>query len=398
MIGGTQDNGTNRTLSPKTDENWIEVRGGDGGMTRVAQEDPSVVFGTSVGGDRGAILMRSNSSGSNWLSENLIECNTKLAPASATDFYPRYDISANGNVVAIAGRNTIFVDAQGGMGCFPVEGKVGTSTNMGNRPMGIHIAPFNEFLMWAGVSKAVLYTEDQGENWTKISLGQFSGMVYDITSDLLDPRKVYAVSSGAATAPGKNFARSKDGGKTWEFPATTLPSIPTWSIAKAKDGKLYIGTDYGVLVSADDGNTWLELAPGLPKVQVLSLDVRGANEEWLLAGTYGRGAYYIDRLAAGDGSVDGNVVRTISLGKTYPNPVTAAANEVKVDFELQNAGTATMTLHDIHGRELMTLAKDHYPAGSQTVKIPVNNLEAGTYFYTLVSDGQMISEKFVVTK
>ncbi|HET6513342.1 MAG TPA: YCF48-related protein [Candidatus Kapabacteria bacterium] len=398
VIGGTQDNGTNRTLAPKTDLFWTEVRGGDGGMTRVAQEDPSVVFGTSVGGDRGAVLLRSNSSGTNWLTENLIECNTKLAPASATDFYPRYDISANGTVVAIAGRNTIFVDAQGGTGCFPVEGKVGTSTSMGSRPLGIHIAPYNEFLMWAGVSKAVLYTEDQGENWTKVSLNNFSGVVYDITSDITDPKQVYAVSSGAATALGKNFARSKDGGKTWEFPATTLPSIPMWSIAKAKDGKLYIGSDFGVLVSADDGNTWLELAPGLPKVQVLSLDVRGANEEWLLAGTYGRGAYYIDRLAAGGGSVDGRTIRTISLGKTYPNPVTAAANEVKVDFELQNSGTATMTLHDIQGRELMTLAKDHYPAGSQTVTIPVSNLEAGTYFYTLVSDGQTISDKFVVSK
>jgi photosystem II stability/assembly factor-like uncharacterized protein len=392
VVGGTQDNGTNKA-APGTDVNWKEVRGGDGGMTRVSQEDPSIVFGTSVGGDRNSVILRSNDFGNSW-SDN-IECNPELS----MEFYPKYDISANANVVAVAGGNTVFVDPEGGLSCFPVKGKVvgGSSTTMSSRPSAIHIAPYNEFMMWAGVNENIFYTLDQGENWTKVSVSQFSGFVSDITSDLSNPQLVYAVSAGASPTPGQSFARSSDGGKTWEWPAKALPSIPTWSVAKAKNGNLFIGTDFGVLFSTDNGVTWSKLGEGLPMSQILSLDVRGADEQWLLAGTFGRGAYYID-IRNPAGGVSPEWKRTISVGKSYPNPVTAATSEVKVDFSLENAGLAQVVLHDIQGRDVMTLAKDQYTAGSHSFTIPVADLEAGTYFYSLTSDGQTISDKLVVTK
>ncbi len=403
VIGGTQDNGTNRA-NPESDANWKEVRGGDGGMTRVAQEDPSVVFGTSIGGDFVSVIFRSNDGGNTWerpdgISDN-IACHPDLERSGGLEFYPRYDISANANVVAVAGSSTVYVDAEGGTSCFPVKGKIIGASTMGGRADAIHVAPYNEFMMWAGVSKNIFNSVDQGENWTKVSVPAFAGIVSDINSDLSNPQLVYAVSAGASPDPNKSFGLSKDGGKTWEFPATNLPSIPTWSVAKSvKSNTLFIGTDFGVMYSKDDGVSWIKLGEGLPHSQVLSLEVRGANEQWLLAGSYGRGAYYINvENLSGIVSVDADAKRTISVGKSYPNPVTAAVSEVKVDFSLQISGLAQVILHDVQGREVMTLAKDFYDAGSHSFTIPVSNLEAGTYFYSLTSDGQTLSDKLVVTK
>jgi hypothetical protein len=349
-------------------------------------------------------LFRSNDYGNSWvrLDDNTdnIACHPDLKKAGALEFYPKYDISANANVVAIAGSRTVYVDQEGGMSCFPIKGKVG-ATDMGGRPNAIHIAPYNESMMWAGVSKNILYSQDLGENWTKVSVTKFGGIISDITSDKDAPQQVYAVSSGASPELGRNFARSKDGGKTWDFPATALPSIPMWSVTKAKNGNLFIGTDFGVMYSKDDGNTWGKLGQGLPMSQVLSLEVRGNEEQWLLAGTYGRGAYFIDirNLENPKGGVSSyDTKRTIAVGKSYPNPVTAATNEVKVDFSLQNSGLAQVVLHDVQGHEVMTLEKDYFEAGSHSFTIPVSNLDAGTYFYSLTSDGQTLSDKLVVNK
>jgi photosystem II stability/assembly factor-like uncharacterized protein len=401
VVGGTQDNGTNKAFIG-TDQHWKEIRGGDGGIAKVSQEDPSVVFGTSIGGDFRSIIFRSNTGGADWMplddgSFN-IACNPKLKTSNGLSFYPKYDISANANVVAVAGASTVFVDNDGGLNCFPVEGKVGSS-GMGGRPEAIHIAPFNEFMMWAAVSRNIFYTLDQGETWTKVAANNFSGAVSDITSDVSNPQLVYAVSAGASTTPGKSFARSADGGKTWEFPASQLPSIPTWSVAKStKTGTLFIGTDFGVMYSLDNGTTWMKLGDNLPMSQVLSLEVRGTDQQWLLAGTFGRGAYYIDITNLPTSGVQAQQKHTIAVGKSYPNPVTAGTSEVKVDFSLEKAGLTQMILHDALGRDVMTLAKDHYPAGQHSVTIPVAELEAGTYFYSLTSDGQTLSDKLVVTK
>jgi hypothetical protein len=218
-----------------------------------------------------------------------------------------------------------------------------------------------------------------------------------ITSDPNDPQKVYVVSAGASTTPGKNFARSYDGGQTWEYPATQLPSIPYWSIARASNGSLFIGSDFGVLYSTDEGVTWNQLGQGLPLLQTTSLKVRGENDQYLLAGTYGRGAWYIDISTMGSVNPS-SLKRTIAVGKSYPNPVTTSTSEVSLNFSLEQPGEAQIALFDALGREIKLLAKDRYSAGTHSITFNVADLEAGTYFYSLTSNGQTVSDKLVVTK
>lgn len=399
VVGGTQDNGTNKALIAAN--SWDEIRGGDGGAVQIAEDNPRIFYGTSVNGDRRSTIFKTTNGGASFLlspdgsggSDNMA-CN----PAINMEFYPRYDISADGSVIAVAGNKTIFVSTEGAMDCIGIAGVTAAGKDIGST-FSIHISRPASYMMWAGKSKKILWSEDIGATWNEVALPGIAGAVSGITSDAQDPMKVYAVSSGASGV-GKNFARSTDGGKTWTYPATALPAIPAWSIATAGD-KLFMGTDFGVLYSDDEGATWYPLGQGMPLVQVLSLKVRGTSNQYLLAGTYGRGAYYIDisNLPTGAKSVDANdVVRTIALEASYPNPVTAAVSEVSIDFNLQNAGEAQLTLHDMMGREIRTIANDHFSAGKHTVTLSTTGLEAGTYFYALTSDGQFISDKLVVNK
>jgi hypothetical protein len=56
---------------------------------------------------------------------------------------------------------------------------------------------------------------------------------------------------------------------------------------------LYLGTDLGVYVTIDSGNTWHVLANGLPTCYVWDLIVHPRDMTLVIA-THGRGMYVID--------------------------------------------------------------------------------------------------------
>lgn len=396
VVGGTQDNGTNKALI--NDESWKEVRGGDGGMVLVAQENPDIFFGTSVSLEQGSYLFKTHDGGKTWWSDDQgnQRLNRHADIDNNLDFYPRYEISSDGSTVLLAGPGSAYISYDGGGDGFAYKAVTSTGASLG-RPWGLHIAPNSPDKMWVTVSKKVYYTTDMGQSWSASPNLTTTGTIMGITSDPNDPSKVYLVSAGAAATKGKNFARSYDGGQTWEYPATQLPSIPYWSIARSNNGHLFIGSDFGVLYSTDEGATWAPLGQGLPLLQTTSLKVRGENNQYLLAGTYGRGAWYIDISTLG--SVNASTMpKTIAVGQSYPNPVTPGTSEVSLKFDLEQAGDAQLVLFDALGREIKTLARDRYMAGEHTITFNVSELEAGTYFYSLTSNGQTVSDKLIVTK
>ena len=112
--------------------------------------------------------------------------------------------------------------------------------------------------------------------------------------------------SGAVYATYGNFGgahifRSVDNGETWQSldgsGPTGLPDIPVHSIVVDPDDRqrLYLGTDLGVMVSIDGGQTWLTEETGFgPAVTMwLSLIRTPAGQKHLFAFTHGRGAWRV---------------------------------------------------------------------------------------------------------
>jgi ELWxxDGT repeat protein len=86
---------------------------------------------------------------------------------------------------------------------------------------------------------------------------------------------------------------------------------------------------------------------------------------------------FFDSTAAGITNVafTGNV-------KVYPNP---ANSNVTVDLSLTETATLSLSLVAITGQVVYSVPATQYTSGNHQVNIPVNNLSAGTYIYT-VSD------------
>ena len=154
-----------------------------------------------------------------------------------------------------------------------------------------------------------------------------------------------------------------------------------------------MGTEKGVVWSPDGGAMWYPLMNGFPLVLVTTLRIKGANDNILLAGTYGRGAFWMDISELGVKSED-NTNLQISLDPVYPNPITK--ENARVGFTMKNGGLATITIHDQLGRELRILGKSFFEAGHHDLSFNPSGLSKGTYFVMLTANGKSVSQKVVV--
>ena len=100
---------------------------------------------------------------------------------------------------------------------------------------------------------------------------------------------------------GQHVWRSDDGAVTWESidgtGTTAIPDIPVHSIVvdPAQPGRLFLGTDLGVMTSVNGGRTWSVENTGFANAvtEWLALGTDDEGEPLLFAFTHGRGAWRV---------------------------------------------------------------------------------------------------------
>lgn len=124
-----------------------------------------------------------------------------------------------------------------------------------------------------------------------------SGFVSSLTFDPADRAVVYATYSWFG---GVKVWRSGNGGATWTpldgVGPGALPDMPVHSLAvdPADSRRLFLGTDLGIFVSTDGGQSWEPEDNGFPNVitETLAIQVENGRTR-LYAFTHGRGAWRV---------------------------------------------------------------------------------------------------------
>ena len=94
--------------------------------------------------------------------------------------------------------------------------------------------------------------------------------------------------------------KTTDAGRIWISIASNLPANgPVWAIAEdhVNPNLLFAGTEFGLFVSVDGGQKWIQLKGGLPTIAVRDLNIQ-KREDDLVVGTFGRGIYILDNYSA----------------------------------------------------------------------------------------------------
>jgi len=84
-----------------------------------------------------------------------------------------------------------------------------------------------------------------------------------------------------------------------------------------------------------------------------------------------------------------------TLSQNYPNPFNP---QTRIEFEIRDAGLASLKVYDLLGREVATLVDEHLVAGKYTATFNASNLPSGSYVYQLDVAGNRLSGKMTLVK
>lgn len=85
----------------------------------------------------------------------------------------------------------------------------------------------------------------------------------------------------------------------------------------------------------------------------------------------------------------------VSLTQNMPNP---ANGSTKIAYELTKSDNVVIEVRDITGKQVMVINNGKQAAGKYSVDMDLNKLDAGIYFYSLITDNAQITKKMNVIK
>jgi hypothetical protein len=285
-IAGGQDQGASRGADAAGIDGWVKLYSGDGAGLFVDPADANQLFVSATG-----LTLERATNGSRF--QPAVSGITE--PAGDFPFWPELIADPNdGRRLFLGGGNILWRSLDQGTN-WTAAGTV----EKGGQVSAIAVSPFDSNTVFAGTNQGYIYQSNDALNagqatpWKPVQ--PRTGSVASIAFDPINPQVMYAVYSTMKTSPTQaHVYRSADGGKNWPpsdgSGATAVPDAGTWSLVvdPYTNTTVYLGTDFGVLVSTDSGATWAR-DPGLPSVYTERLTIDATNS-WLFAFTNGRGA------------------------------------------------------------------------------------------------------------
>ena len=367
-IGGMQDNAT--AIYTGTGD-WTRVIGGDGECAAINQDNDFILYGSA----QYLNMRRSVDGGESWQG---------ITPPDAGNeqrsFNGPFELAPSNQDILYAGAQSIFRSDDGGDNWY--NASAGPLNNQ-NTILTMAVDPNDANTVWAGTvpssgsGQVVLYKINAATG----AATQFSGLpnrvCMDITVHPLNSDVAYAAFGGFNT---EHVWKTTDGGQNWVSVSDGLPDIPTNTIAidPLYPDIVYVGTDVGVWVSKNGGDSWetySEAAPGSFLVMHLSV----APGRKLRAATFGLGVWQADM--AEPLSTQGPYMAFSDM-KVFPVP---AKDYVNVAFTLEQTDDVRFMLVSADGKVLRNWEK-RFGSGDMIERIDLGDVRSGPVFVVTESD------------
>jgi photosystem II stability/assembly factor-like uncharacterized protein len=159
-------------------------------------------------------------------------------------------------------------------------------------------SPFQFGVIYVGTDDGNLHvTHDCGLSWNRINQGiQPNRWISRVVASRHTDGTVYMSQNGKRNDDMTPYLwKSTDFGKTWQSIVANIPSGPINVVREdpKNKGVLYVGTDLGVYVSNNGGETWHVLANNLPTTFVSDLVIHPRDDVMVIS-THGRGMWGMD--------------------------------------------------------------------------------------------------------
>jgi len=119
-------------------------------------------------------------------------------------------------------------------------------------------------------------------------------------------------------------------------------------------------------------------------------------ESWAASDGYGTPGKINDVYTGVSEDFDAVTAKVPHLFQNYPNPFN---NMTRIAYSLEKSGHVTLTLLDLLGREIKTLADEYQEADSYSIEFDAEGLPSGVYFYRLrAGQNSVITKKMLLMR
>jgi photosystem II stability/assembly factor-like uncharacterized protein len=303
VYGGLQDNGTwVGSSATKESYDWYDsghnpytmIGGGDGMQVQVDWRDNKTVYSGSQFG----FYSRQNLATKE--RKNVRPMRDLGEPAVRYNWQSPILLSRHNQDVFYFGSNKFHRSMSKGDSLVTLSTDLTTNPTQGDVPFGttttISESPIRFGLIYVGTDDGnVQVSKDGGNSFTMISQKLPKGLyVSRVIASKYNVARVYVTLNGYRNDHFNAYVyQSDDYGTTWKQIMKDLPSEPVNVIKEdaVSEQVLYVGTDGGLYVSLDGGNSSMAWTKGLPaSVPVHDLEIHPRDHEIIL-GTHGRSLY-----------------------------------------------------------------------------------------------------------
>ena len=384
LYSGAQDNGFISTQNRGATPFKLELLG-DGTECFMDYSNPDIIFFATIGGYFG----RSSNGGQSW---DLLVDPITLNDSSAF-LCPYWQHPSNPEIIYGCLKQKFYKSTDKGLSWEYTT----TSPIVSSAIYSAAQSPINtDNIMVAARNGEIslVRSSDGGANWQDItgSLGVLSGGNFmRLQADPFDGNTFYLLKNAYS---GAIVVKTTDFGTSWSDISSDLPKVPVNDIFidKANAGVIFLGNDFGVYRTTNNGGHWERMYNGMPFVPVLDFDCFNFNNTRLLrVATYGRGIFELD--LEHYTSVNEDISNAAKL-KVWPNP---ASELLWIEFPAMANDKYTLSLLSVCGTEVSSQAV--YTTGSKfQASIDISGLIPGCYQLVLKGDRLLQTAKVLIMR
>jgi hypothetical protein len=296
LYGGSQDNSSSASFA---DTMWdTTIVTGDGFMNVVDPADPDTVIQSSYPYDGYPNLFYSHAGGApgsfTWLPVSGL---TQYEPWPWVTPLVAEDVGSGVETSLFVASSHVYRSDFGSLGSWTKIS--GSLTGSSGQAVSVltPVVDDDTLVLYAGTFSDQIWRTDDAlataPIWQDVTGDYPGGTVTDVAADPDDPMRVFATRGEFGDS---RLYRSTTGGGTWQAVGAGLPDAPANSAAidPRDTRRIFVGSDVGVFVSHDGGDTFVAAMDGLPLGAVVT-DLEIDDEPYVLtAGTYGRGAWQMN--------------------------------------------------------------------------------------------------------
>ncbi len=416
ILGAQQDNSTIRIKSRTTgaaitDRDWESTAGSESGYVVADPTNPDIVYGGNYGGYLSRLDHRTgeNRAISVW-PDNPMGAGADVLKFRFQWNFPIFFSPHNPKRLYTAG-NALFASENEGSSWEQISPDLTTNDKSKQKSSGGPItqdntsveyystiftaaeSPYEKDLLWTGSDDGLVHvSRDGGKNWDNVTpAGIPKWMMWNAIDT--DPFKKGAAYVTGTRYKSDDFApyifKTEDYGKSWKKITDGINKMHFTRVMRAdkkRPGLLYAGTEYGMYISFNDGDTWKPFQQNLPVVPITDLTIK---ENDLIVATQGRAFWVIDDLSVVQQINPSISNKSIHVFDVYPSyrmqgnpfaasfgaPKNAGANPpsgVVFNYylnEVPDSAKAYVTIFDRDHKLIKTFATD---AKENNAKIDVN--------------------------